>query len=304
MKKPIVVFCGKGGVGKTTLSLAFGLLHARVGKKVVVVTSHPLSELAVTVSLEGLKEADAAAAANLFIIHVDPRQVLARTVKEQVRSSFLAKKVLNSKIYQSLIEVAPGLKELAFLARLQELAEHPSQEDLIFDILIWDAPATGHFLDTLKVTKKFDVYLTGPFAAKGKELTGFFSQRANLSLFPVAILEEMAVQETIELCEKLRYEVDIRPAGLICNLVSPLLSAPEEAVENLSEQFGNAGAGSSDLEFILGRHRIERDRFDELHSSIRTTFHTIQRVRNWKSDLEMLFSLAGCLGKIPLGLTL
>ncbi|HEV8129822.1 MAG TPA: ArsA-related P-loop ATPase [Acidobacteriota bacterium] len=300
MKKPIVVFCGKGGVGKTTLSLAFGLLHASRGKKVVVVTSHPLRELAVTVSLEGLKEIDAAAAANLFIIHIDPRQVLARTVKEQIRSKLLTRTVLHSKIYQSLIEVAPGLKELAFLARLQELAEHPSQDDLKFEVLIWDAPATGHFIDTLKVTKKFDVYLTGPFAAKGKELTGFFSHRANLFFFPVAILEEMGVQETIELCQTLRHELDIRPAGLICNLISPLLSAPEEAVEDLTKEFRGSG---SEFEFILDRHRIERDRFDELRSSVRTTFHQIERVHNWKSDLDLLFSLAGRLGEMPLNVT-
>ncbi len=47
----LVIFCGKGGVGKTTLSLATGLKHAMRGQKVLVVSSHPLAELALSVSL-------------------------------------------------------------------------------------------------------------------------------------------------------------------------------------------------------------------------------------------------------------
>ena len=39
MQSKIIVFCGKGGVGKTTLSLSMALRCAQNGKRVVVVSS-------------------------------------------------------------------------------------------------------------------------------------------------------------------------------------------------------------------------------------------------------------------------
>lgn len=299
---PLVIFCGKGGVGKTTLSLSLGLLHAKSGRKVVVVSSHPLAELAVSISLDGLKEADPIAAANLFVIHIEPRQVLAGIFAGQLPSKLLARTVLSSKIYRSLIEVAPGLKEIAFLSRLHELAARRAEGDRQphFDLLLWDAPATGHFLETLRVSQQFETYLSGPFSARGKELQQFFSERSNLLLFPVTTLEEMAIEETMELCGKLQKELRMAPAGIACNLVSPMLSAPEQALQETAAWSAHLKEQGADLAFVLDRHRIERERFAALRSSLRLPLHLIHRVPSWKSDLELLAAVSAQMRQIPL----
>lgn len=302
-RKPIVVFCGKGGVGKTTLSLSCGLGHARAGKRVVIVSSHPVAELAVAVSLEGLSDVDPEAAANLFVVHIEPRQILSKMFQGQFPSQILARTVLSSKIYKSLIEVAPGLKEIAFLARLRELAEQRSQVNgLPFDLLIWDAPATGHFLETLRVSRKFETYLSGPFADTGKELQHFFSERADLLIFPVTTLEEMAVQETIELCAKLKHDLALSPAGIVCNLVSPMLSLSEKAKDDSARLPGLSARSMADLAFVLDRHRIEREEFEKLRASLRRPFYFVRRVASWESDLELLQSLSAQMQEIDLGL--
>ncbi len=119
----LVIFCGKGGVGKTTLSLAAGLKHAINGRRVLVVSSHPIAELALAVSLEGLSERFPAAAPNLFVLHIDPRDLIADVVNKHFPSQAMAQRILNSSIFKNLVEIAPGLKEFFFLGRLQELAE-------------------------------------------------------------------------------------------------------------------------------------------------------------------------------------
>ena len=297
---PLTIFCGKGGVGKTTLSLAYALRHANQGRTSLVVTSHPLPELAVSVSLAGLKEKLPVAAANLFVIHVDPREILNSEVEQQIPSKLLAEAVLSSRIYQSLVEVAPGLKEIAFLGRLQQLAEERSPDDTArkFDLLVWDAPTTGHFLQTLNVSKNFDLYLSGPFALLGKQLTEFFSDPSNFALIPVTTLEEMAVEETIELCEKLVGELNMRPRCVICNLTSPLLASPDPEFENLYRQMIPEGTDSNHLKFILDRHAIERSLFQRLRSSIGVELQTVERRPYCETDLDLLLDLSCRLEKL------
>ena len=150
----IVVVCGKGGVGKTTLSLALGLKHANQGRRVVIVSSHPLPELAISVSLEGIATRFPVAARNLFVVHLNPRELLQEVVEQNFPVPMVAQAILNSSIFKNLVEVAPGLKEFYFLARLQELAERKATaagaHGPDYKLLIWDAPASGHFLSTLR----------------------------------------------------------------------------------------------------------------------------------------------------------
>jgi anion-transporting ArsA/GET3 family ATPase len=293
----VTALCGKGGVGKTTLSLACGLWYANSGERVVVVTSHPLKELAVGVSLHGLKEQHPQAADNLFVVHIDPREILNNKVKQQIPSDFLARTVLSSRLYQNLVEVAPGLKELAFLARLKQLAERQSVEGgaECYDRLIWDAPATGHFLQTLKVSKSFDTYMSGPFAILGRELFAFLSNPDAIRFLPVTILEEMAVDETIELCREMQKEIGVRPAGIICNLASPLLGSTDEQVRDLGEALASQASNAEELRFMLDRHIAEQGLFARLQSAVPAPFHIVRRISKWDTDVDLLLSIGGVL---------
>ncbi|MEQ1884810.1 MAG: ArsA-related P-loop ATPase [Bryobacteraceae bacterium] len=293
-QSPIQIACGKGGVGKTTLSLALGMRHAAAGRKVVVVTSHPLPELAVSVSLEGLAQRSPAAARNLFVVHLDPRALLAEVVEANFPVPMLARAVLQSDIYNNLVEVAPGLKEFYFLARLQLLAERKSKQNLPdYDILLWDAPATGHFLSTLRAARDFEVYLSGPLAGAGADMKRFLSNAANVAVLPITTLEEMAMEETLDLCRSLQNEFSLRASNVLLNLVSPLAGAtPEHA-----EEARLAAESSTDpaLRFAVERGMIERERAEAMRKSLDAPVITVPRIRRVSSDVELLERIGACL---------
>ena len=288
----IIIFCGKGGVGKTTLSLSMALRSAERGKKVVVVSSHPLKELAVAVSLEGIKEAFPTASRNLFVVHLNPKELLADEVRKNFPSQWVAETVLNSKIYQNLIEAAPGLKEFEFLVRLQQLADRKAANAPDYDLLLWDAPASGHFLSTLHAARNFETFLSGPLASAGADLARFFSGAAHITLLPITTLEEMAIEETIEMCAKLETEFAMKAATVLLNLVSPVAMASEADID---AQWTNSDPA---LHFALQRGVVERDRARYLREKMPVAQVAVERAAGWTNDLDLLAQLSRSLDPV------
>ncbi len=293
----IVVFCGKGGVGKTTLCLAHAVRQATLGRKVVVVSSHPPEELRVAVSLDALARELPETSRMLSVVYIEPRTLLADVVRASLPVGFVAEKILDSSIYRNLLEVAPGLKEFYFLARLQQLAERRiearSTAALDFDLLLWDAPATGHFLAMLRSARRFETYATGPLAAAGADFARFFSSVDRVGAVPVTTLEEMAVEETTELTRVLAEEFLLRSASVVMNLVSPLLAAPDADVEALHRQL--EGGSDATLRFALDRTRIERARAAEIRRRVTAPLVAVERVRGGPVDLDLLLKIGPAL---------
>jgi anion-transporting ArsA/GET3 family ATPase len=289
----LIVFCGKGGVGKTTLSLAAGLRHAIDGRKVLVVSSHPLAELALAVSLEGLSARFPSAAPNLFVVYIDPRDLITELVNKHFPVPMMAQRILNSSIFKNLIEIAPGLKEFFFLEKLQELAERRNSDSSTavpdYDYLIWDAPASGHFLGTLRSAKAFEAYLTGPLATAGAHLHRFLSNRRNIQLFPVTPLEEMAIAETLETVEAVAKDFQISCSALLINCASPMCSATESDIAQVECMRDSSPA----MHFAVDRGLIERERRAELAASLPVPQVLIPRITHWSSDLDLLAKIGG-----------
>jgi anion-transporting ArsA/GET3 family ATPase len=284
----IIVVCGKGGVGKTTLSLALGLKHANEGRRVVIVSSHPVPELAIAVSLEGIATRFPIAARNLFVVHLDPKELLREVVEQNFPVQMVAQAILNSSIFKNLVEVAPGLKEFYFLARLQQLAERKATaagaDGPDYELLIWDAPASGHFLSTLRSARAFEKYLTGPLASTGAEMDRFFSNSANIKILALTPLEEMAIAETIEMTESLARDFQLRCSSLILNMVSPLVTAGEEEAKSLRVDDETSPA----LRFAIDRGMLERERSIDLRTAIPAPQICVPRIREWNGDLDLL----------------
>jgi arsenite-transporting ATPase len=290
----LAIFCGKGGVGKTTLSLAAGLHQAKQGRKVLVVSSHPLTELVLAVSLDGLSSQFPEAAKNFFVLHIDPKNLVADVVRKYFPVPLMAQRVLSSSIFNNLIDVAPGLKEFFFLVRMQELAERRKSDigtnDLPeYDYLIWDAPASGHFLSTLRSAKNFEVFLTGPLSAAGAQIHRFFSASRNIQLFPVTPLEEMAIAETKEIAEAMSKDFGVAASAVLVNFASPLCSASEAEIADLDSMRESSRA----MQFAIERGMVERERLAELKASLSVPQLLIPRVNHWSSDLDLLTKIGG-----------
>jgi anion-transporting ArsA/GET3 family ATPase len=226
------------------------------------------------------------------VVHLDPKELLADEVRKNFPSQWVAETVLNSKIYQNLIEAAPGLKEFEFLVRLQQLADRKAANAPDYDLLLWDAPASGHFLSTLHAARNFETFLSGPLASAGADLARFFSGASHITLLPITTLEEMAIEETIEMCAKLETEFAMKAAAVLLNLVSPVAMSPEADVDVLWSNSDPA------LHFALQRGVVERDRARYLREKMPVAQVAVERAAGWTSDLDLLAQLGRSLDPV------
>ena len=146
MDKRLVFVTGKGGVGKTTVAAALGLAAARRGKRTIVCEVARQERMSKAFRREGVGWSESRLAENLYAISIDPQQSLEEYLEDQIGSRRLAHLLFHNRIFEYFATAAPGVRELVTIGKVWELAqlERRRARDAPYDLVIVDAPATGH----------------------------------------------------------------------------------------------------------------------------------------------------------------
>lgn len=147
----VLVCVGSGGVGKTTLAAALGLLNARDSKKVLLLTIDPSKRLAQTLGIEGETEIVKVPAFNgeLYAGVIDHKSTFDSFVRRAAGKGAAVEKLFNNKLYQQLSTSLSGSQEFTSLEKLYE--SYSSGE---YDLIILDTAPTQHVLDFLRAPSR------------------------------------------------------------------------------------------------------------------------------------------------------
>jgi anion-transporting ArsA/GET3 family ATPase len=231
LDKRLLVVTGKGGVGKSTVAAALGLLAARTGRRVVVAEVARRSDVAGRFGAPTGSFAERELAPGLFHVSVDPQLALEEYLRDQLPAAF-AELLASSRTFGLLAAATPGMRELLTVGKLWELAQPdrrtPGAEP--FDLVVVDAPATGHGVAVLSAPRTFaDAARGGPIARQGRLIHGTLSDPAVTGVVAVARAEELAVAETLALQEALRAQLGVELDALVVNALVPDRFAPRDA---------------------------------------------------------------------------
>ena len=96
-------------------------------------------------------------AERLHAFSINPEDAKEEWLKHQLRSGALAGLLSSSRIFQYLTAAAPGLAEIVTIGKVWELAqlERRTREAAPYDLVIVDAPATGHGLALLRAPRTY-----------------------------------------------------------------------------------------------------------------------------------------------------
>jgi anion-transporting ArsA/GET3 family ATPase len=260
--KRLVFVAGKGGVGRTTVAAALGLAAARRGRRTIVCEVAGQDRVSRAFKGEGFGFREIELVPNLFAISVDPEASLEEFLIDQVGSRRLAGLLFHNRIFEYLAAATPGLRELATIGKVWELAqlERRKRNDTPYDLVIVDLPATGHGLGALRTARTFgDVARVGPVRRKADLIDGFIRDGSRTGVVAVALPEEMPVAETIEFAAALRRDMGLELDVTVMNGMLPeRFSGPDaEAIENVNGGHGAPAVGAA-LRAALSEHRRAR----------------------------------------------
>jgi anion-transporting ArsA/GET3 family ATPase len=249
LDRRLVVMTGKGGTGKSTLSAALALAAARKGKKVlvceVVARERVADFFGRPPSGTQIKELQP----NLYSVHVRPREAMREYALMTIRFETLYKIAFENPAARYFLAAAPSLAEIVMLGKVWWHAAHDMERGrLRWDLVILDAPATGHGLTFLTVPEVFlRLVQEGPLARDMRGMQSLLADPQKCSVCIVTLPEEMPANEAIELDRALqKHGFPVGPLFLNAHFSSrftppelaqvtrggPLLAAAGEAADN------------------------------------------------------------------------
>jgi anion-transporting ArsA/GET3 family ATPase len=221
-RRSLVVVTGKGGVGKSTLAAAIGRLLAERGRRTLVLEVDPRENVHHLLGLPPSGGEVARAGERLYLQNLKPKAVLDELVAAQLRIGAVAERVLASPIYLQLVGSMPGLAELAILSHALRSTGEDARER--FDLVVLDAPASGHSVSLLSAPGLVARAIAGgPLGRAASRLCDFVADVGRCGIVAVTQAEEMPVDEVLELAELLAERVGRRPELLLVNGLLPKL---------------------------------------------------------------------------------
>lgn len=265
---PIMFFTGKGGVGKTSTSCAAAVRFARAGKRVLLVSTDPASNLEEVFDARiGTEPTALPSVPGLFALNVDP-EAAAEAYREKLIGPY--RDLLPESAISAMEEQMAGActVEIAAFNEFARLIGDPGSIEE-FDHVLFDTAPTGHTLRLLSLPSAWTGFIetssagtscVGPLqglieqAELYSAAVGTLSNSEQTTLVLVARPERSAFDEAARTAEEF-IELDIKNQELVINGVFEATDRTDGVAVALEARGTDALAGMPEV--LAGLKRIE-----------------------------------------------
>jgi anion-transporting ArsA/GET3 family ATPase len=229
--RKFVFVTGKGGVGKSTVSVAVAGALARGGRRVLLAVTEPapvsalLGGMAITPDVTKVGE-------GLFVLWVEPERALRDYGEVMLKSKTAYRALFDNKYAKTFLAAFPGLYQWASLGKAWFHADgDPKLGGSTFDVVVFDAPATGHGLEMLQVPRVInDASPPGILRRDAEAAWHMLQDPRRTGVVVVTLPEELPVQEAIELATEVK-QLGVPLAAVVMNAVPETLFSDAERAQ-------------------------------------------------------------------------
>jgi anion-transporting ArsA/GET3 family ATPase len=260
LEKQIIFVSGKGGTGKTTLSLLLAKLAADLGGKTLLCHINRLIPEPI--------EDNFLSSSKISQIDITPEICFKEFIVTKIKSEILFNIAFNKfHAFDMLKKAAPALKELLLLGKIYfEANQTKLFSGRKWDHIIVDMPSTGHALTMLNITKIIkEIFNYGPIAGDADKIQKIIHDKERTAITLVAIPEFMALEETKQFIDKAENEMEFSLGPIIINKIPPEINinsnVSDENLKNLvnffDEKSKNAFKNISDFKNFCNKEIYE-----------------------------------------------
>ena len=262
---------GKGGVGKTTVATGLALAASRRDKKVLLALVNCNERVSQILDTDPIGSEIVTVAENLDVVNMTPDAALEEYGLMILKVKAVFNAVFRNRLVRAFLRGTPGLEAWSMLGKAFYHACPPKGEP-DYDLVIVDAPATGHALDMLRVPFVIEsVAPPGMLRRDAARAAEMFKDPERAGAVLVTLPEYMPANETIELSDALENELEVPVLHLVINRVLDVLFAEHE--RPILEGLPSAIADDSEIRglAVAGKRRALRETIQA---------RAIQRVRS------------------------
>jgi anion-transporting ArsA/GET3 family ATPase len=259
-EKRFVLVTGKGGVGKTTVCAAQALAFAAQGKRVLVAMCNSKERLSVMLGGPPIGPQIARVVENVWAVNMKPDEALEEYGTLVLHSRALYRALFDNRYVRAFLRAVPGMQEWSMLGKAWwHTTERLPDGSFKYDVVLLDAPATGHGLDMLRVPQVIlEVVPPGLLRRDAERAMALLQDPRTCAVVLVTLPEEMPTTETIELARALT-DLGLPIRRVVVNgVLQPLFSKAEGALLARAPAFVVRTPG--DAAIAAGRDRATRER--------------------------------------------
>lgn len=272
----VVVVAGKGGVGKTTMSAALARMAADAGLSVLIVELEGKSGITGAFGLSGdlgYEEmglwGPATGSGSVRARRITPDDALVEYLEEHGLRR-VSKRLAHSGLVDVVATAIPGMRDVLVLGKVKQL-----ERDRVADLIVVDAPATGHAITFLtSASGLVGAARGGPLRTQAQDVVDLLADPTRCRVLLVTLPEELPVSETIESAYTLEDRAGVQLGPVIVNACDPEpvgLERPASAVvastaaaAGASVPTGHLAALEAAREFRLARHAVSAEQVGRL----------------------------------------